>query len=149
MSLPLARDFNETVAMDLKHWDKNIWFLHLIDLATRFSVSSVITSKHKEVVLNKILLIWIGNGLVTPSKFIADNGGEFANEDHMDMAENLDITKCNATGESPWSNGLCEQNHAVIDEMVHKIKADAPECDLDVALTWACHAKNSLQMVHR
>ena len=73
VSLPLARDFNETVAMDLKHWDKNIWFLHLIDLATRFSVSSVITSKHKEVVLNKILL----TGLGTPSKFFTDNGGEF------------------------------------------------------------------------
>ena len=25
--------------------------------------------------------------------------------------------------------GPCERNHAVIDEMVHKIMADAPECD--------------------
>ena len=64
------------------------------------------------------------------------------------MTENLNITICNTAGESPWSNGLCERNHAVIDEMVHKIKADVPECDLDVALTWACHAKNSLEMVH-
>ena len=117
VSLLLGRDFDETVAIDLKHWDKNVWFLHLIDLATRFSVSSVITSRHKEVVLNKILLMWIGTGVGTPSMFIADNGGEFANEDYKDIAENLDIT--NTAGESPWSNGLCERNHAVIDEVVH------------------------------
>ena len=39
--------------------------------------------------LNKILLMWIGTGLGTPSKFIPDNGGEFANEDYKEMAENL------------------------------------------------------------
>ena len=87
MSFPLAIVFNEIVAMDLKHWDKNVLLLDLVDLATRFSASSVTTSKDKEVVLNKILLMWIGTSLGSPAKFIADNRGEVANEEYKDMAK--------------------------------------------------------------
>ena len=48
---------------------------------------------------------------------------------------------------SPFSNGLCERNHAVVDEMVAKIKAEQPDLPLKVALSWAVNAKNCLQMV--
>lgn len=149
VSIPLARDFNEAVAMDLKEWDKigNVWFLHLIDMATRFSVSTVIYSKEKQVIINNVVEKWIGTGLGCPKKFLSDNGGEFANEAFKDVAENLNITVLNTAAESPFSNGLCERNHAVIDEMVRKILADNPGCSLTIALSWAVHAKNSLQMV--
>ena len=53
----------------------------------------------------------------------------------------------NIASESPFSNGLCERNHAVIDDMVHKILADQPGCSLKIALSWAVHAKNTLHMV--
>lgn len=149
VSLPLARDFNEVVAMDLKEWDKgkNVWILHLIDLATRFSISTVIHKKESQVIVDKILEKWIGTGLGCPKKFLADNGGEFANENFKDMAENLNITVLHTAAESPFSNGLCERNHAIIDDMVRKILADHPNYSLSVALSWAVHAKNSLQMV--
>ena len=42
VSLPLATKFNEVVAMDLKEWKKDLYFLHLIDVATRFSLAAVI-----------------------------------------------------------------------------------------------------------
>lgn len=149
VSIPLARDFNDVVAMDLKEWDKkkNICFLHLIDMATRYSVSVVIHKKERQVIIDKILEKWIGTGLGTPEKFLTDNGGEFCNSEFRDMCENLNITVMNTAAESPFSNGLCERNHAVIDDMVCKILADQPECQLSTALAWAVHAKNSLQMV--
>ena len=147
--IPLAREFNEVVAMDLKVWDfkKNIYFLHLIDMATRFSVSTVIYKKEKQVIINKIIEKWIGTGLGCPGRFLSDCGGEFANQEFLDMCENLNIVVMNTAAESPFSNGLCERNHAVIDEMVHKMLADQPGCSLEVALSWAVHAKNTLQMI--
>ena len=63
------------------------------------------------------------------------------------MAENLNITVFHTAAESPFSNGLCERNHAVIDDMVRRILDDHPSYPLSVALSWAVHAKNSLQMV--
>ena len=45
VTFPLATQFNETVAMDLKVYKNNsIYFLHLIDNFTRFSAASVIRS---------------------------------------------------------------------------------------------------------
>ena len=62
----------------------------------------------------------------TPSKFLTDNGGEFANDEFQDMCENLNIVIMRTAAESPFSNGLCENNHTVIDDMLHKILADQP-----------------------
>ena len=45
VSLPLATEFNEVVALDLKEWKPGIYFLHMIDLATRFSLAGVIRRK--------------------------------------------------------------------------------------------------------
>ena len=54
--MPLAREFNEVVAMDLKVWDfkKNI-FLHLIGMATRFIISTVIYKKEKHAIIDQII----------------------------------------------------------------------------------------------
>ena len=148
VSLPMAREFNETVAMDLKEWKKGeIYFLHLIDMATRFTRSAVIYSKEKRVIINKIIEMWIGTGIGSPAKILCDNGGEFANAEFMDMCENLNIRMICTAAESPFSNGLCERNHAVIDDTVMKIIADQPKTSLQVALSWAVNSKNCLQMV--
>ena len=48
--------------------------------------------------------------------------------------------------ESPWQNGLCEQNHAVVDRCLEKIMEDNPHIPLKTALSWALNAKNSMQM---
>ena len=57
VSLPLANEFNDVVALDLKIWnkDKNIYFLHMIDLFTRLTISTVITSKETKVVIDKVI----------------------------------------------------------------------------------------------
>ena len=42
ISFPLATKCNEVVAMDLKELKKGLYLLHLIDVATRFSLAAVI-----------------------------------------------------------------------------------------------------------
>ena len=50
VTFPLATTFNETVALDLKTYKNNaVYFLHMIDHATRFSAAGVIRSKTAEL----------------------------------------------------------------------------------------------------
>ena len=65
--------------MDLKEYSKNVWFLHLIDLATWYSAAAVIRSKGKDIRAKKLCQIWIAI-FGSPHKFLSDNGGEFSNE---------------------------------------------------------------------
>ena len=143
VGFPNARVFNQTVAMDLKEYSKNVWFLHLIDLATRYSAAAVIRSKDKDVIAKKLCQIWIAI-FGSPHKFLSDNGGEFSNEVYRDLCENFNIFPATTAAESPWSNGTCERHNAVLSEAVTKTMVDT-KCDLETALAWALSAKNSLQ----
>lgn len=148
VSVNMAKEFNEVVALDLKEYRKgDIYFLHMIDMATRFSKSCVTKSKEPKEIVEKVVETWLGTGLGAPKKFLCDNGGEFANNMFLDMCENTNIQVMHTAAYSPFSNGLCERNHAVIDEMVEKMVAEQPDLSLRVALAWAVNAKNCLQMV--
>ena len=59
VSFPLAKTFNETVALDSKEWKSNpkVWFLHVIDHLTRFSASRVIKTKRKEEIIKQVFRI--------------------------------------------------------------------------------------------
>jgi len=116
-------------------------------VATRFSLAAVIRKKTPEVI-TEIMKLWIGSCMGPPKKFPADNGGEFANEIFRDMYENLNIELLNTAAYSPWQNGICERNHAVVDNCVEKILEDQPDLNLEVVLLWAVNAKNSLSKVY-
>ena len=47
VGLPMATTFNETVAINLKHWLGNIWFLHLIDRSCH-QVQFLMCNSYKE-----------------------------------------------------------------------------------------------------
>ena len=144
---PLASEFNETVALDLKTYENNTtYFIHVIDHATRFSTASVIKSKRSEVIVNEFFKIWVGI-FGCPQKVLSDNGREFANQEFIQMCESLNINYITTAAESPWSNGLVERHNAVIGEAVNKILEET-NCSLDVALCWAVNAKNSLQNIY-
>ena len=56
----LAREFNDVVAIDLKQWSHtSIWFCHMIDLATRYSVCVVVRKKDSKTILHAILTSWV------------------------------------------------------------------------------------------
>lgn len=142
--LPLSKHFNDVVAMDLKLYKPGIYFIHLIDLHTRFSLAKVIKRKLPSVIIDSVIGLWIANGLGAPNKFLIDNGGEFCNSLYKEMAEQFNVEICTTGAESPWSNGICERNHAVVDSAVEKMIEDDPTLGLDTALAWAINAKNAI-----
>ena len=144
VGLPLATQVNECVGMDLKFHLGNI-ILHLVDHVSRLSAGCRIPSKQPEVVIKGIFKSWIQHR-GSPQKFLTDNGGEFMNEQFLNMCEKMNITVLTTAAESPWSNGLVERHNAVLEEMLNKV-LDETKCDYDTALAWCFHAKNSLMNV--
>ena len=144
VGLPLATEFQESVAMDLKQYQgKQI--LHLVDLCTRLSAALFIPNKKKETIVSAILQIWV-SVYGTPNKFMADNGGEFANSEFLSFCEQFGITINTTAAESPWSNGIVERANQTIARSMDKIISDTG-CHPELALLWALNAKNSLQNV--
>ena len=121
---------------------ENKIILHLIDVCTRHSSASFIPNKKKETIINAIFKTWIaiyGN----PRKFLIDNGGEWANEEFLEMCDSLGIDIKTTAAESPWSNGVVERHSQVLANMMYKI-IDDTNCSHELALFWAVNAKNSL-----
>ena len=145
IGMPLATEFNEVVAMDLKKFQGR-WILHLIDHLSRFSAACFLQSKNPEEVIDKIFQIWISI-FGPPKRFLSDNGGEFSNQQFHSLCESFNITVMTTAAEAPWSNGLCERHNAVLADMLEKTVADN-KCTLKTALSWSIHAKNSLANVH-
>ena len=58
-SLPLADDANQVVAMDLHQLSPGLWFLHIIDVFSRYSVAVSITSKSAQTIVEKFTRFWV------------------------------------------------------------------------------------------
>ena len=92
----------------------------MIDHATRFSVTVILSSKKPDQVVNVIMKNCVAV-YGTVDKFLADNGGEFINEELMTLFEILNI-KVHTTGaKSPWPNGIVERHNLVLSEMSKKV----------------------------
>ena len=148
VGLPLTTRFNECVSMDLKEVKfrgMKIILLNMIDYTTRFCVSAMLNSKRKEEVVESLFQEWIAV-FGRAEKFLVDNGGEFANDEFIDMCGQFDVTIKTTAAEAPWSNGLIERNNAVIGETFLKMLEEGHKIRL--ALAWTINAKNSLMNVH-
>ena len=99
--MPLANKFNQVIAMDLKHSKDGVYFLYLIDLFSRFSLSQVITRKSPSVIVDAVIKMWIASVSGAPRKFLIDNGGEFANNLYNEMAAHFNVEVCSTGAESP------------------------------------------------
>jgi hypothetical protein len=145
VSLPMASDFNEIMALDLKFVTMNnrtTTILHMIDIFTRYSAGVVVKSKEKHVIVQAILKHWVAI-FGTPASLFSDNGGEFNNALLRDVAELLNTKVMATAAYSPWSNGIVERHNAVIENMILKIVHDS-NCSVETALLWSLCAKNSL-----
>ena len=100
VGLPMASDFNEAVVMDLVNIGNWIWFMHLIDLFTQFLAALTITTKEKNVVTGVIFEICLSH-FGQPRKFLADNGGELANEVYKELCDQFNIEFVTTAAESP------------------------------------------------
>ena len=145
VGMPLARDFNECVAMDLKiHKEGNIYYL--VDVMTRYTAGGFVKDKEAETIVRATLDLWNLGPFGPPKKFLADNGGEFANELYRDMCENFNIEVLKTGAASPFQNGICERNHAVVDNMFNRMRKDNPTMDKHLILSSCIAAKNALAM---
>ena len=145
VSFPLASMFNEVVALDLKFIDQEI-ILHMVDHATRYSQATVIPNKKKQTVIQALLDNWIAI-FGPPGKYLSDNGGEFVNDEMIQLAEKFNITLMTTAAESPWSNGLCERHNAVLANLICKAKREY-NISTKAALPWAISVKNTLTNVY-
>ena len=145
VSLPIATKFNQCLAMDLKFYTEHI-LLHIIDYASRYSVSSRIPSKRSEVIIKEIMSKWIAV-FGSPGAIFSDNGGEFANEDFLNMAHSFNINILVSAANSPFSNGVVERHNGILANILDRILGDT-KCNFDIALAWAINAKNSLTNIH-
>ena len=143
VSIPIGQKFLDVVAMDLKHIRDNSWVLHLIDSFTRFSGGTIIYNKRPETIIKGILECWV-KFLGVPRKILTDNGGEFVNQDFMDMADNLNIHVMTTPAEAPWCNGICEKHNHIIGGMLDKLWEEGQR-DLKQNLSWCLNAKNSME----
>lgn len=144
--LPLSDRFNQTVALDLKFLKTNEIVLHMIDLLTRFSAAIIIPSKSPQVILENLMQIWV-NPFGRPEQVLTDNGGEFCNQDFVDLCSNIMIDVKTTAAFSPWSNGMVERHNGILADMVYKIKEDTG-CSSKIALCWSVNAKNSLSTAY-
>ena len=146
VGLPCGKKFNDTVALDLKTLDfhNNVHMLHMIDSVTRFSVGKIVRNKRKETIAAAMCSGWIAL-FGKADRFMADNGGEFANEEYTELCERFNIVMQSSAGYSPFSNGMVERHHAMLAEMTVKTKQES-NCSWEVAMSWSLSAKNSMQM---
>ena len=147
VALPLATQFNDKVALDLKKWGDK-WILHMIDMWSRLTVSKFISRKKPTEVIDNIMLHWCGAGYGIMSSILTDNGGEFNADEIREISSVLNIETITTAAESPFQNGLCERNHAITDMMLLKLREQCPRTPIDVLLAWANTSRNSLQMWH-
>ena len=118
VGMPMASQFNEKVAMDLKQWSGR-WILHIIDIWSRYTISVFIDRKRSNDVINAVMQHWIGIFGVIGS-IMTDNGGEFSSNEMREIMSILNVRVITTAAESPFQNGLCERVHAVTDTMLRQ-----------------------------
>ena len=146
VSLPVSRNFNQCVSIDLKGPFNKKYILYCVDTFSRLTRGIIIKDKNPSTIIKGLLDCWIlgkGIGPGMPITFLFDNGREFANPQIIDLAEKFGLPLSNVTAAySPYSNGICERNHAVVDRMMAKMMAADPSLTDQSALDYALHARN-------
>ena len=137
--------FSECVAIDLHQvteLGKNSWYLHNIDLFSKFSVATLIENKRSSTIVKEVLVMWLSIFGV-PNAVLTDNGGEFSNDEFRSMAEVFIFAVKTTAAESTWSIGTCERHNATLRETFLKTLEGA-RCERNIALAQAVMAKNCL-----
>ena len=150
VGLPKAREFNETIALDLKpvssllnNTNDKRQIVYMVDEFSRYTIAGISENKEAVNVAKIIMKRWCLNGPGYPSRgFYADNGGEFQKNYLEDLVRRIGCKIELGPSYSPWSNGTCERRHAAIDLTIKKMMEDNKTLDIEEALDHACWARN-------
>ena len=143
---PISQEVNSTVAMDLKLWPRfNTIILYMTCLFSRFTHGVIIPNKKPETVVKAFMEEWILGFFGTPKDAVLfDNGGEFCNKSMKTLCEKLNIKMMTTGALSPWSNGIVERNHGVVDSIIKRMKEDKPTASMKELLKSALFTKNMM-----
>ena len=143
---PLSQEVNSTVAMDLKIWPKyNAIILYITCLFSRFTHGVLIPDKKPESVIKAFMDGWVLGFFGIPKHGImVDNGAEFHNPKFRSMCEKMNIKLLSSGSWSPWSNGIVERNHGVVDSIISRMKEDNPKAPMKELLRAALFTKNMM-----
>ena len=130
VSMSSTSKSNEAVVIDLKAWRNGLYYLVIVDLATRFCVAKVISDKQSKTITKAFLFSRI-SVFGTPKKILSDNGAEFNNDDVRQLGDFFNVRVLTTSAESPWSNSTCERLNAVIGDLVHNIFLLDIPCDIE------------------
>ena len=100
VGMPMATQFNEKVAMDLKQWNGR-WILHIIDMWSRYTISVFINRKRPSDVVNALMQNWVGVFGVMGS-MMTDNWGEFNADEMREVMSILNVRVLTTAAESPF-----------------------------------------------
>ena len=119
--------------------------LIVIVISTRLSIATVIPNKKPDTIVKHMLKYFI-QPFGQVESFLSDNGGEFINQQLLELCDIFGIKMKTTAAESPWSNGLIERHNLILSNMLDKVLLDVG-CNLDIAVAWCCNAKNSLHNI--
>ena len=81
-----------------------------------------------------------------PRSAYSDNGGEFANEELIELIENLGVSFKATAAQSSFSNGINERHNAILKDILTKLRMDTDHqrTPIQTLLSYAVFAKNCL-----
>ena len=141
-SIPLADGFNQVVGVDLKVYGDGLIILYVIDFWSKLIQARVVRSKKSEDIISALLECWIAHYGVFRAT-VHDNGGEFVNSAFTEMCDLLGIEDKTGAAHSPWSYGIIEKHHGVVDKTFEALRRDFPSYDVNILIQWAVMVKNS------
>ena len=142
-----AEQLGDLVAVDLKIMEgdeKNI--LYILDVATSFTMGTLIDNKTAAHVAEKLFENWYGRGLPAIKYLLSDNGMEFCGAAMREFLMKMNIRHKTIVPRTPQMNGGVERIHAVIDANVTRLRQGDSSLSLKNALTWACLAYNTSEL---
>ena len=149
---------NEVVVMDqafLKDEDtsNSYPFLHMMDVATRWSLVHTITRRGGNVGgfdVIKAMFLWEQLWGSPPQVLFSDRGREFINSRVLYFCQERNIIQLTSPVRKPASNGLIERNNGVLKQIAYRLargnrrNLQDDMIDFQDILFSACAAKNSM-----
>ena len=140
--IPVSYGFNQCVGVDLKINSDGTIILYVIDMWSKLLQARLVRSKRCEEITAAIMDCWVAvYGAF--ERTIHDNGGEFTGPAFKEMMDLLGVTDGTSAAHSPWSCGIVEKHHAVVDSTYQALLRDFPSYKKETLLQWAVFVKNS------